>query len=205
MAFENLFIRSKKSIGGIQLDGILIESHSNRVKLSRNPVEIGADVTDHAIVEPKKVSVTAAITDTPLGLAALGQIVDLVTGLFGTSTSSNITRSKAAYNALVQLQEQREPITLQTKLKLYEGMVITDINTSQDKDSSRSVELVIVFEELILTETDIVTLDPDFLLDGSPKEQGSPSENKGRVDPVTPNETINKSVLKAISDWVIGQ
>jgi hypothetical protein len=30
MAFENLFIRTKKSIGGIELDAVISETHTNQ-------------------------------------------------------------------------------------------------------------------------------------------------------------------------------
>jgi len=204
MSFENLFIRTKKSIGNIQLDAVISESHNNQVRLTKNPVELGADITDHAIIEPKKLNIVAQVSDTTLGIAALGQIVDLVTGLFGTATSDNITRSNAAYNAMVQLMEQREPIDVQTKLKLYENMILTSLSTTQDKDSSRIVLMTINLEEVLITESQIVKLDADQLLGGSTSEQGTSSENKGRQEKVTPNETTTTSVLKSIIDWVGG-
>lgn len=204
MAFENLFIRTKKSIGGIELDAVLSETHNNQVRLTKNPVELGVDITDHAIVEPKKINIVAQVSDTPLGTAAFGQIVDLVTGLFGTATSQNITRSNAAYNAMVQLMEQREPIQVQTKLKLYEDMVITALSTTQDKNSSRIALMTINLEEVLITESRIVKLDPDQLEEGSAREQGSSPEKKGRQEPVSPNDTTNKSVLKSVIDWVGG-
>ena len=202
MAFENLFIRTKKSIGGIELDAVLSETHNNQVRLTKNPVELGADITDHAIVEPKRINIVAQVSDTPLGAAAFGQIVDLVTGLFGTSTSQNITRSNAAYNAIVQLMEQREPIEVQTKLKLYQNMVITNLSTAQDKDSSRAVLMTLSLEEVLISESEIVKLSSEQLQEGSTREQGTSAEKKGRQEPVTPNNTTNKSVLKSVIDWV---
>lgn len=204
MAFENLFIRTEKAIGGIQLDAVISESHTNEVSLTNNPVELGADITDHAIIQPKKVNVVAQVSDTPLGLAAFGQIVDLVTGLFGTSTGENLTRSNAAYNAMVQLQEAREPIELQTRLKLYTNMVITNIRVVQDKDTSRIVRMNIDLQEVLITESEIVQLSEDQLQEGSAREQGSPAEKTGRKEPVTPDNATNTSVLKSVIDWVGG-
>ena len=204
MAFENLFIRTEKAIGGIKLDAVISESHTNEVSLTNNPVELGADITDHAIIQPKKVNVVAQVSDTPLGLAAFGQIVDLVTGLFGSSTGENLTRSNAAYNAMVQLQEAREPIELQTRLKLYTNMVITNIRTVQDKNTSRIVRMNIDLQEVLITESEIVQLSEDQLQEGSAREQGSPAEKTGRKEPVTPDDATNTSVLKSVIDWVGG-
>lgn len=202
MAFENLFIRTEKSIGGIQLDAVLSESHSNTIRTTKNPVELGADITDHSVIEPKRVTIVSEVSDTPLGTAALGEIVDLITGLFGTSTSSNITRSNAAYNAIVQLMEAREPIELHTKLKLYSNMLITDVNVQQTKDSSRVASMNITLEEILITESEIITLNADNLQEGTTRIQASSAEKRGRQEVVTPNNTTNKSVLKSVIDWV---
>lgn len=198
MAFDNLFVRTKRSIGGIQLDATLSESHDSPVKISKNPVELGANITDHAIIEPKVLTIVAEVSDTPLGLAAFGQIVDLVTGLFGSSTSENLTRSNAAYNAMIQLQEALEPIEVQTKLKLYKDMLIANISTLQDKDTSNIVAMVIRLEEILIVESEVVKLKPAELKEGSPKDQASPAENSGRKEAITPSDTTNKSVLKFV-------
>lgn len=201
MAFENLFIRTKKSIGGIELDAVLSETHNNKVRITKHPVELGADITDHAIIEPKIINITAQVSDTPLGAAAFGQIIDLVTGLFGTSTDNNITRSNAAYNAIIQLMEQREPIDVQTKLKLYENMLITNVSTTQDKATSRVVLITIALEEVIIVESETVQLESEQLEEGSVREQATSAEKKGRQEAVEPSEPTNKSVLKTIIDW----
>jgi len=202
MSFENLFIRTEKSIGGIQLDAVISESHTNEVSLTSNPVEFGAEITDNAVTQPKKVNILAQVSDTPMGLAAFGQIVDLVTGLFGTSTTDNITRSNAAYNAIIQLQEEREPIEIQTRLKLYTDMVITKVTTIQDKDTSRIARMSIDLQQVIITQSEIVQLTEEQLRAGSAREQASPAEKSGRKEAIEPPADTNKSVLKTIIDWV---
>lgn len=202
MAFENLFIRTKKFIGSIQLDAVISESHSNSVRVTENPIELGADISDHAIIEPKVINILATVSDTPLGFAALAQIVDSISGLFGSSTSGNQTRSISAYNAIVLLQESRIPIDIQTKLRLYTSMIITNITTDQDKDSSRMVNMRITAKEVRITETLITQLTPEQLQAGVTREQASSTVNRGRVAPVTPDESVNKSILKSVLDWV---
>jgi len=202
MAFENLFIRTEKSIGGIQLDAVISESHVNEVSLTNNPVEFGSEITDNAVTQPKQINIIAEISDTPLGVAAFGQIVDLVTGLFGSSTSENITRSNAAYNAVIQIQEDREPIQIQTKLKLYTDMIITKVTTIQDKDTSRIVRMSIDLQQVIITESEIVQLTEEKLQAGSAKEQASPAEKSGRKEATEPSAATDKSVLKTLIDWV---
>lgn len=199
MAFENLFIRTKKSIGGIELDAFLTESHENVVTLTKNPVEMGANITDHAIIEPKRIVIVAEVTDSPLGTAAFTQIIDNITGLF--SSSQNKTRSNTAYNAILQLQELREPLQVQTKLKLYQNMIITNLSVSQDKDTSRMVSMRIAMEEVLITESKLVTLSEN-LLPGPVAEKAAPATDTGRKELLKPTDSVNKSVLKSVSDWL---
>lgn len=202
MAFEQLFVRSKKLIGGIQLDAVVSENHTNEVRLTSNPIELGADITDNAINEPKVVNVIAVVSDTPLGIAALGEIVDNITGLFGTATSNNITRSSAAYNSMVLLQELREPIELQTKLKLYTNMVITKLTVGQDKNSSKIVLMNMTLKEAIITESELIDLTADQLEAGTTTKQASPANNRGRQETTTPDTVKETSILKTVLDWV---
>lgn len=202
MAIEQLFIRKRKTIGGIQLDAVLSESHANTVAITRNPVEVGVEITDHAVVLPKRLIMIVEVTDSPFGLAAIGAIVDTITGLFGTSTTENLTRSSAAYNAMVQLQEQRQALEIQTGLKLYESMLITSITTNQDKDSSKVATMTITLDEIIVAETTLVAIPEAQINDeGVKKQAGSPTQ-KGRVESSAPTESTSKSTLKTVLDWL---
>lgn len=202
MAISNLFIRSRRTIGGIQLDAVIRESHTNEVQLTQNPIETGALITDHAIVKPKTLFIIAHVSDHLIGSAAFGQIIDFVTGLFGTSTTQNLTRSNTAYNALVQVLEARELIEVQTKLKLYTNMLITSIATIQDKDSSTSVTLNIQLEEALLTESQVVRVSPNSLSPGRVREQAASALSSGKKAALNALTTDSSSVLKTITGWL---
>lgn len=202
MAFENLFIRSDRNIGGIKLDAVISESHENVIRTSDNHIELGADITDNAVIEPKVLTIVAEVTDTPLGTAALSQIVDSVTGLFGSSTENNITRSSAAYNSLIALMEEKELLEVQTKLKLYQNMRIVSIITTQDKNSSNSVFMNIKLKEALITESELVDIPQDQLTDEITNQQASSAEERGKQEVKTVDEATKKSKLKTITDWV---
>lgn len=204
MAFENLFIRSKRTLGGIQLDAVISESHNNTVRVTTNPVEAGFEIADNAVNDPKQIAIEAVISDSPLGVAAFGQIIDLITGLFGTATARNLTRSNAAYNALVQLQEARQPITIQTRLTEYEDMVITSIQCTQNAQTSRITRLFITAQQLIITQSTLIGLSREQLFPGSPTEQGQSPENIGRKEPRPPSSATDRSTLKTLSDFIFG-
>ena len=115
MAFENLLIRTNRDIGGIVLDAVISETTTSNVRVTRNPVELGADINDHAIIEPKEYSLEAVVSDSPLFGVGSGDLVT-TSGFFGSSSDDSRTRSQAAFDALIALQESREPISIQTGL-----------------------------------------------------------------------------------------
>lgn len=205
MAFENLFIRTDRSIEGIKLDTTLVEVHESTVRITNNPVELGADVADNAKSEPLRLTVVGLVTDTPLGLDAVGQIVDSVTGAFGSSTAKSDTRSTAAYNKFKSLQDEKIPITVQTKLKLYTDMLITNLSVTQDKDTSRMVELHIDFEEVRITKSQIVDLTDEQLQDGSTKEIAGPIDLRGRQNAQDPTDGTEQTARRSFLKWVLGE
>lgn len=207
MAFENLFVRTKRSIGGVQLDATVSERHTSEIRLTSNPVEIGADINDHAIIEPKKLSIRGVVTDSPLGFAAISNLVGTATSLanefFGASTEDRQTRSQQAYLDFLALQEARQPIDIQTGLRLYENMIITGLDVEQDKDTSRAAIIRFECQEVILTESETVSLEPGSL-EGDTEKQAQPSANRGRQEPVTPTVSRERTYLKALGDFFTG-
>lgn len=203
MAFENLFIRTKRTLGGIQLDNVVFEEHEGSITLTRNPVEAGADITDHAIVQPDTLFIQGIVTDSPLGTAAFGALIDSISNLFGTSTSANLTRSQQAFEALTTLKNNAQPIDVTTKLKTYTNMMITTLSTSQDKDTSQILIINISLEEVILTESATLGLSESDLF-GSVAKSGSSIVDKGKQAVTQVAGSTSSSLLNTVSGWLGG-
>ena len=81
-------------------------------------------------------------------------------------------------------------------------MIITRLNTVQDKDSSRIVLLNINLEEIIRVQSQIIQLNASQLQAGSAREQGTSSANKGR----TSTKEVDNSTLPAKAfDFIFGK
>lgn len=50
-----------RSIGEFELDAVTVEGHESSMRLTENPVESGADIADHAILEPKEITATGVM------------------------------------------------------------------------------------------------------------------------------------------------
>lgn len=198
MAVTGLFIRTKRDFAGIKLDAVLNETYSSPVELTKNPVEFGAEIVDHAIIKPKQYSITGSVSNTQLSLAgAISDIVDNVTGLFGDSTGQGLTRSQSAYQALEAVKNAREPIDVQSGLGLLKNMVILDIKVTQEKNNV--LFFTAPLEEAIIVETEVLSF-PASSLSGDDSLQGASPVNQGVQQPQTPSGSQSKSLAAKLAD-----
>lgn len=185
-----------KFLGDIRLDSVLTETHASAITLTKNPVEFGADITDHAIVEPRTLTIRAIVADATPATGVTAQLVGLGTGLLGGSKS----RSNVAFTALQELHDRREPFDVQTTLSLYRDMVIIGLTTVRDKTTRNSLEVVVDLQEVRIVETvlrlvEVKDLKPDVA------EIASPQIKRGKVQPEEASEPQARSLLsKLIGD-----
>ena len=59
-----MVVAISRSLGPVPIDVMLQERHLSRLSITRNPIEFGADVTDHAYVEPKELRLWGIIGPT---------------------------------------------------------------------------------------------------------------------------------------------
>lgn len=187
MALDNLLVRTRRSLQGenieVVLDAVITEVFDNTVTVTENPVELGAQITDHSIIQPRTYTMEAVVSNTPLGFTGLqetaGNIIDSVTGFFGDSTGTGLTRAQAAYRDLVNIQSAREPITVQTGLNLLPNLLITRISSARTKDTSGALFFTADLREVIIVESETIER-PDDITTGNIRMGASTPENQGR-------------------------
>ncbi len=119
-----------RSLGGIPLDVVVREQLNSSLTITENPVEVGAAVTDHAYINPKRITMEA--------------ISGSRAGMVGAS---------AAYAALVRLQETREPFDIVAGFSLFRNMLIEDITVDRLKGRGRICYFTAELVEVILVDT----------------------------------------------------
>lgn len=142
-----------------ELDGVVSEAHTSQVKLTKNPVEFGADISNHAITQPFKIIVKGVVTNSPFVKQLNNKIPGspklknaIGTNLVGTFTGERI---RSAYAGLVEMQRVRQPFTLFTGLLRYDNMVLTGL--SSPNDIKNRLDLTLTFEEVILPNLNLTT------------------------------------------------
>lgn len=134
-----------------QLDGVIREQHTSIARVTKHPVEYGVDLTDHVIKQPMKVVVEGIVTNSPFGKQLLNRLPgDPQTAGNKAEAVLKGERARNAYAGLVELQNERLPISLQTGLLQYENMVLTNIAAPNDVQNNLRVTLT--FEEIFIAD-----------------------------------------------------
>ena len=162
----------------VTFEASLHEDHSRESTPTEFPVEDGNVISDHIILRPLTLSMTALITDTPItGLGALltegattltskllppiGTIglgaamggLSLISALFGGDSPS-----VKAYKQLMSIQAHGTPFTVLTSLSRYENMVISSLAVPRDSAMGKSIEVTIGLKQLTIVQPKIVQL-----------------------------------------------
>jgi hypothetical protein len=133
-------------------DGIIRESHSKRASISKNPMETGVNLADHAIMEPDELTLEIAVSDTPLLMGPDGQPSSPTADNAITFTGS-ARRSVSAWAELEEWMAAFVPFDVVTGLKTYKSLLIASINADQDKDSSGALYVTAQLQQVLFAST----------------------------------------------------
>lgn len=156
MGIAQLFVKKGNYIDTIQLDIVIIEGASATATVTENPVENGADVNDHIIIQPLTFTVQGVVSD--ISSTLITSIKRTFTAIrnFPESLTKSTSRSKEAWEALLELQASKTPFTLVQGLKTYENVIIISLNETQDKDTSRALFFTATMREIIFVGSEIL-------------------------------------------------
>jgi len=149
MGIAQLIFKKGNFIGEIELDIIVSESTNTSSTITSNPVENGSDVNDNIIINPMTFSISGIISDTKVAPFGGLNTIDKFT--------KDSTPSKEAWEELLELQAKRVPFTLVTNLKAYDNVVIENLSTTQDKDTSNSLNFKANLKEIIFVGSEVLT------------------------------------------------
>lgn len=123
-------IAFNRLIGPVPLQVIISEDHNSSIEVTKNPIETGAEVNDHAYIRPKKLVLEIA--------------------------DNNMV---ATWQALKQLQESRQPFSIVSGLDIYNDMLIEELNAKRDKEYSTTLNGTVTLRQVIIVDTTYATSD----------------------------------------------
>jgi len=135
------------------------EFHAHSLSTTNYPIETGATLTDHAYLEPYRLTLKAIVSD----------LAPLVPGIVSIAANGRPTEALQRARSLL---ETREPVRVVTLLGVREDMLITGLYPSTSRRTGRALYMDITLEQVIFAETQLVELPPATV------NQDSPAANK---------------------------
>ena len=206
-----LFRTPKWPIGGMYFDGIMRTEHVSRIRPTEYPVQTGATMTDHALVEPAEVTIEIMMTDAkassymqnpmlPQGLPINPPIFDHCWPDLGGApdmlTMAKDGRSARAWMNLRKLQVQRIPITVETRLQTYHNMLIEELSAPDDVMTLHALRCTVRLREIIFAQV--------AQTETSARASASAEETSSGQTPVQTGGGVDKTAASAIQDAVGG-
>jgi len=161
------------SIGDIEIDAVLSEEHIFDSDVTRNPVEDGTQYTDHTVLLPTVLQIEGRVSDTSLKYL---DFVDLV------SRSDRASRSREAFQKLVDMQNKKIPFSVYTGLSNYENMIFESLSFPRTSKDGFSIRFDAVMVELLIVGGDAKT-NRDRIAKNV-QHTAQPSKNTGYVQKV---------------------
>ena len=119
------------------------EGHQHDAEWPTSPVEDGADVSDHCHLSPEELTLDGLVTD--------------------DNEEGDLDRAKAAYEALLDIRNARELVTVVTDLRVYESMGILSVSTSVGKDTGKAVNPSVTLRQIRIVNSVSIPVPPDVL------------------------------------------
>jgi hypothetical protein len=117
------------------------------------PVDKQASRADHVITKPTKLTIEGVVTNSPLhGMAASRSQFTLVDG------EAYARPADEARARLVAIRNNKEPVTVESATGRWENMVLVSLSFPRDRSTGRALRFTAVFEELIITEVERVSV-----------------------------------------------
>lgn len=158
----------KTNIGGWFFDAYLSMEHTSKLRITEHPVQTGASITDHAYLEPRELTIEVGMSD-------------VASSIVPSQFTGSWSRSVKAYEVLRELQAQRIPVQVLTRLGLYKNMMIESLSVPEDNKTLYGFRASINLKEILVAETRVVKI--------SANRQITDSTNAGTPQVVPTNES----------------
>ena len=164
-------------IGTVELDANMNEVSTKSSRVTEHPVEDGSNITDNVVDDPEELQIDGLISNTP---------ADLIEAL-----STQVTRAEDAWNELVRLKDEREPISVFTSRREYEDMIIQRLVRTRNAGIGDAVQFSISLKTIRKVASEVVA--------APTRPQRNTKKDLGKK-PKTPS-TKGETLLSKIAPW----
>lgn len=164
---ETIFFAGGNYTGkrGFICDAMISISPTFKSSIASNPIETGANISDHAFSDNLMIDIVGVVSNTPI--FTINENVIPAQG----------NRVKEAYEFLKKAERNHQLLTIVAEYDVYRNMVITSFSTTFDKMSSDVLEFRISLEQLNFAQTKVYS---GYEVVGSLSDSASNTSSAGR-------------------------
>lgn len=182
---------TKRAATTYVFDAVLSAEHDQTLTKTHHPVQTGASVSSHAYIEPAQLVLYVLMSDVAQQFTAVA-----TAGTTGQPWTGSPSKSISAYQQMLTLQAVRVPLTVVTRLRTYQNMLILKVSPREDDKTITGARFRIEFEQLFVANTQATPVsarpnDTDATGLGAVNVQ-PPSSAVVQQFAVPPEATVNK-------------
>lgn len=147
-ALQFFSIGPQRSFAGIKGYVTISENTTDKLTITKQPVQQGAMISDHAFSEPVSLSIQMRFSD---------------------NASQNLNQIYASLQALQKPVPPATltPFTVNTPKRSYPNMLLTTLGCTTDKQTENVLAITATFEEVIIVPVTTTTVPPEQLKNAS--------------------------------------
>lgn len=190
---DSILIRPKRGIKDIVAQVTLEEIHRDETKITEHPIEIGANIADHAYELPASLIVRYGWSNSP----SAANVVDAATlGAQGTGaavqsliTGNSADQVRSIYQKLLDLKKSRQPFDVYTGKRKYSNMLIESIAVTTDKMNEHCLVATITLREVLLVSVAFASTGAPAANQAAPSSTAAPVNSGAKV--LVPSTSFN--------------
>lgn len=150
----------------LEFDAVTSETHEGLAVLTEHAVESGAPLADHKRQNPRRVSIEAVVTNTPLGppppsgyghsdnvTAEVRASANSTASAVVVHFSATFDRMADAWLTLDRLLSEDTMVTLSTAKKTYENVQIVGVTVPREAEDGDSIRFQIEIQEVRVAQS----------------------------------------------------
>jgi hypothetical protein len=155
-------------------DAIKRARHNQTANLTQHPLQTGFNISDHVVKQPTVVNLEVGMSDAIASYALAG---------YTPMWTGNVSKSVSCYQEMVALMNNRQIVTLNTRLDTYQNMVLINI---QVEDTHRTyfggLAMSLTFQQVFIADVSTSY--------ESARIQASNETQQGTVQPQAPVKAV---------------
>jgi len=131
------------SIDGFEIDAMPSVAPEHRIEPTMHPVDVGAEMSDHAIERPMMLNIEGVVSDSPIGEVA-------------ERREEGGSPSEEGYAFLVKLMSEKRLVTVSSQVYPdFDGMMLVSLTGPKTAETGESFRFRATFQRMIIANVNI--------------------------------------------------